>query len=138
MFRRMDEYSIKRSELKPERTFTVPESEATIHARVAAFLEQSGYKSVATEHSITYRRGDLLGFASFSPNCWRVKATVQIAPSSSQNQVTAVFDVDTTFQWVTEKERAFWKSELDCLEAAAITGVIDTAMNTKPAQSARI
>ncbi len=123
--------------MKLERTFTITEDEVTIRGRAAAFLERSGYKLVASQPLLSYRRGAILGFASLSPNAWRVNASINMVPISNRNQVAVTLDIDTTMQWVTEKERAFWKAELDCLETSMMTGVIDTALSTKSAQSTR-
>ena len=124
--------------MKLERTITVEESRSTLEARTIAYLEQAGYKQVSSQTSIIYRRGSIFGtWLSFSPKSWQVQATTQIVSSEKTSDVSIKFDVNSTGQLITEKERNFWNTELDGLEVAIRSGNIDIKTSISQAQSSR-
>lgn len=120
-----------------ERTFTVEADKDTTYNRLTTVLEEFGYKRMDSWPLPFYERGSMLGsLMGFSPKDWKVKVTFQMRPVSSQStQVTITFSIDTTGQWVTEKERHFWNSELDGLESSVCSGGINKATSLALAQS---
>lgn len=123
--------------MKLQRVISVEVDESTVRGRIEVFLERSGYKQMGSQPSLLYQRGSKLGsLASFSPKGWRVNAAIQTMPVSEQTtQVSITLNVDTTGQWVTEKENSFWKGELDALEASVRSGNTDVSVNDSLAQS---
>jgi hypothetical protein len=127
---------LKGQKMKLERAIAVQESEATLQSRAVAYLEQAGYKQVSLRPSITFCRGSAFGSrTSFSPRGWQVQTTVRILPSDQTHNVSIKFDINSTGQLVTEKERSFWESELNELETSIRGGYIDLAGSTGQSQS---
>jgi hypothetical protein len=110
-----------------ERAFSVDQDPELLRERLETFFESAGYEPEDSQASLVYKRGSRLGsFVSFSPRGWQVTATLQMEPASvDSTDVGVTFAVNTSEQWLTEKERAFWESELASLEAAVQTGAID-------------
>jgi hypothetical protein len=122
--------------VKLQRTFVAETSETTIRNHVAAFLERAGYEQVSSQPFLSYRRGSKLGsLTSFSPKRWKVNATVQtVSRSDRSTEVAVIFDIDTTGQWVTDKERSFWDTELNGLEASVRSDTVDITVSSDLAQ----
>ncbi len=106
--------------MKLDRAFTTKESEQASRELIARYLEGKGYKQRESKPCLVYGRGSGLGsLVSFSTKRWKVTATVQTAPSADQiTNVIGTFDINTTGQMVTKKERDFWEKELDGLIAS--------------------
>ncbi len=105
-----------------ERAFTVEADENTVRDRLIAFLEKSDYKRASSQPWQLYQRGSKLGsIIGFSPKDWQVNAKLETLSVSGQTEVTIALDIDTTGQWVTEKERGFWHTELDNLEKSVLS-----------------
>jgi hypothetical protein len=81
------------------------------------YLENKGYKQRESIPNLVYERGSGCGsLLSFSTKKWKVAVTIQIHPNTDQlTNVVATFNINTTGQWVTKKERDFWEKELDDL-----------------------
>ena len=109
-----------------QKGFMVPASEATTVTRIKAYLEQAGYKR-ASDSPICYKRGSILGsFTSFSPRSWQAEVNITTQPrAENETEVSVCLKVNTTGQWVTEKERDFWDTEFNSLEVAIHSGQMD-------------
>ena len=110
-----------------KRTFAVDQDAEVLRERLETFFQHAGYQPDDSQPSLVYKRGSRLGsFVSFSPKGWQVTATVQMGPASADStDVDVTFAVNTSEQWLTEKERSFWEGELDSLETAVQTGDIN-------------
>jgi hypothetical protein len=104
-----------------ERNVIVDVDEAVVRERIEAYFARSGYTQAISQPCLmTYRRGR---FLAFSPKKWKVYAVIQIVSDPGQpTRVAAAFDIDTTGQVVIERERRFWKNELNDFEQAVKTG----------------
>ena len=124
--------------MKIERTLTADISEAIALERTVTYLRQIGYKQIISGSSPVFRRGSLWGslFTSFTPRGWRSKATIQVIPNGIKVKVIAVLDVNTTGQFLTDKERAFWDAEVNDLEAALRIGKVVPITESEVARSA--
>ena len=123
--------------MKIELSVTVDISETIALKRAITYLGQVGYKQVTSELPLTFRRGSVLrSLTSFTPKGWRAKATIQVMPNNTQMKVIAVFEITTTGQLVTDKERDFWHAEVDGLEAAICSGEISPAKGIEAVRSA--
>ncbi|HNS52243.1 MAG TPA: hypothetical protein PKO09_13800 [Anaerolineae bacterium] len=107
--------------------FDVPEGEQTVRERIGRHFEQAGY-SPASTGLLEFKRGSALGsMTSFSPRKWQSKVRVRVTPiDETATSVAAVFSVNTTGQWVTDKERAAWQAEVDAFRASVSSGEVST------------
>jgi len=123
--------------MKIERTITSNISEAIALERAIAYLRHMGYKQITGEPFLTFHRGSVLGsWISFTPKGWKAKATVQVMSDDNQVKVAAVFEINTTGQLVTDKERAFWDAEVNGLEVALCSGEVNPVTGIEFARSA--
>jgi hypothetical protein len=83
----------------------------------AQFLGARGYRGTrGTSEERVFHRGSCFGsLTGISPRRWTVRLSVSVLPSS---RVAIAFDINDTFQTVTEGERAFWADEAAGLLAA--------------------
>jgi hypothetical protein len=107
--------------LKLERIISSESNESTVRERLAAYFAFAGYTQAISEpHLITYRRGK---FLTLTAKGCKVNAVIQISPSPDQTtQVTVTLDIDTTGQYVFERERKYWRKEMDDIEQAILKG----------------
>jgi hypothetical protein len=108
-----------------EKTFIVSQSELVVSERVKAFLEGAGYHEVSAS-PISYKRGSMIGsLTSFSPRKWQARALIEIEPlAENQTKVVLNLDVNTKGQMVSQKEIAYWQSEVESYEQAVSTGEV--------------
>ena len=123
--------------MKLEHTIVVSESEDVVDKRAITWLEKAGYKPVSAQSALVYKRGSLFGSrTSFTPRGWECHVTIKAAPGSGQTtHVSICFDINTSGQIVTQKERRFWDTELGGLQEAINSGNIDTLTSTEVAES---
>jgi hypothetical protein len=106
-----------------EQTITIPISERIIKDRASAFFSNRGYKRIQKNEAIVYHRGSILGsIFSFTPIGWRVRAEVGVKPENGSTHVRLLLHIDTRGQIITQKERLFWKNEVEGLIIAIRTG----------------
>jgi hypothetical protein len=112
------------SHMKIEHTLSVPVSEPIIKERASAYFKNAGYRALPDGDYLVYERGSFLGsFISFSPRGWKVRAKVRTKPvSEGGTEARLLLDINTTGQLITEKERIFWRNELEGLLLAVKTG----------------
>jgi hypothetical protein len=112
------------------REFTAEINKNDVLERATQFLIRSGYRQSET-NSCVYRRGysKLITMFSFSPKGWGVEATVFTATTDNTEStiVKISLSIDTTGQWITDKERTFWSKELESFENAVCNGKVDTS-----------
>jgi hypothetical protein len=110
--------------MKIEHTISAQVSEGLLKERASAFLQNAGYRPVNRKGDLVYKRGALLGsLFSFTPKGWRARVVVKTQPGSEGvTEARFRLDIDTTGQMVTEKERLFWKNEMEGLILAVRTG----------------
>lgn len=113
--------------MKLERSIQTSESKEIIYARIASYLDKTGYKQIDPQNPQLFMRGSVLGsILSFSPKGWQVKTTFEILVQSEQiSSVSVNVDINTKGQVITERERLFWDNEIDGLEAAILTGRVE-------------
>ena len=113
--------------MKLEHSLNTDISEVVLRERITTYLTKSGYQLVSSQPGLAFRRGSLFGSVmSFSPRGWESAIMTNFSPSSEKTtQVTLVLQINTSGQWVTEKERKFWQAELDNLLRAISTGNTD-------------
>lgn len=105
--------------MRLERTFSVPISADTAHERVIAHMTRMGYRLVESGSTLTFQRGaPWSSLVSFTPKGWGVKARIDVSPAEDGAQVSALFDITTIGQMVTQSERAYWDGEIASLIAA--------------------
>jgi len=124
--------------MKLEQDLKTDISEAVLRERITAYLTKSGYRLVGSQPSLAFERGSTFGsLMSFSPQSWKSSVVFSFSPIAEQNtQAAIVLDINTTGQWVTEKESKFWQAELDSLVQAIFTGDMDMGATTENAKSA--
>lgn len=124
--------------MKLEHMIVVSETGKVVTNRAITWLEKGGYKPVSTQPLLVYKRGSLFGSrTSFTPRGWECSVTIEVVPSSDQTtHVSICFDVNTSGQVVTQRERRFWDTELSGLQETINSGNIDTVASTEIAQSA--
>ncbi len=107
--------------------FHVPEAEQVVRERIQSHFTQAGYSPAGTG-ALEFRRGSALGsMTSFSPRKWQAKARVRVTPiDAGTTSVAAIFSVNTTGQWVTDKERAVWQAEVDAFRGSVASGEVST------------
>lgn len=123
--------------MKLERAFMTQAGEVETWERITTFLLRAGYKQASLQPPWVYQRGSRWGsLLSFSPRGWKANVTIHLSPASNgATQVGVVLDVDTTGQWVTEKERLFWRSELGDLQASVCESNLDMTASADLARS---
>jgi hypothetical protein len=93
-------------------------------SRASRFLLARGYRAVRGAATPRFVRGSLAGSVTgFSPRRWAVRVAVAQAPRG----VEVLFQINATFQMVTEGERAFWADE-----AAGVLAAIEGAAPPPP------
>jgi len=110
-----------------ERSFTVEISKSAVIERVTSYMQQAGYIPISIKQPMIFERGRVLG-SVFSPSAlhWKTRASVRVISKGDEIRISVVIDVNTTGQWPTNKERAFFSEEAYSLEAAVTTGEVDT------------
>jgi hypothetical protein len=119
------------------REFIAKTKQSIVQERIVQFLNLSGYRQNET-NSLVYKRGfsSLGTMFAFSPKNWGVEATFHTTALDDENtKVEISLYIDTTGQWITDKERAFWTKELESFEAAICQGSIDISTSTDIANS---
>jgi hypothetical protein len=124
--------------MKLEHSLKTDVNEVILRERITTYLTKSGYRLVSSQPTLSFQRGSMLGSGmSFSPRSWKSEAVLGFSPVGEQTtQVSIMLDINTTGQWVTDKERKFWQVELDNLVQAVSSGNIDTGATTKNAKAA--
>jgi hypothetical protein len=109
-----------------ERTFVVAQPEAVVAERARNFLSAAGYQAVSLS-PVRYKRGTLFGsLASISPKKWQAQASVEVAPSGGgQTTVALKLDVNTKGHIITQKEVAYWQTEVESFERAVSVGDVN-------------
>jgi hypothetical protein len=107
--------------------FDVPEPEPVVRERIARHFSQTGY-SPAGPGALEFKRGSALGsMTSFSPRKWQANVRVRVTPvDAGTTAVAATFSINTTGQWVTDKERAVWQAEVDAFRGSVDSGAVST------------
>jgi hypothetical protein len=107
--------------LKLERIIKTELNESSVCERLATYFALAGYKqAISQPHLMTYQRGK---FLTLTAKGCKVNAIIQISPSPDQTiQVTVTLDIDTTGQFVVERERKYWRKEIDDIEEAILKG----------------
>lgn len=123
--------------MKLEHSLKTDVSEAVLRERITTYLTQSGYRLVSSQPTLSFQRGSVFGsLMSYSPKSWKSNAVIDFSlVGEHAAQVSILLDINTTGQWVTDKERKFWKAELDNMVLAASSGNIDTSITTENAKS---
>ena len=122
--------------MKFERSLTAPISPDTARDRMTACFLAAGFQPGASSSaSLLYRRGSRWGsIASVNPEDWLATAEIGVQAGPGSSTILAVtLEVNTALQWVTEKQRTFWQSELKSLETALQT----EAASRAPVEQAR-
>lgn len=106
--------------MRLETTVTTSVPLPAAQERIRNYFVAAGYRQeTSTEGMMRFRRGTPWGsFVSFTPAGWGVAAEINLHSADDQVEVVAIFDVNTTGQAVTGKERDFWAAELDGLATA--------------------
>jgi len=119
------------------RAFEVSVPEEIALTRMKTYLDQAGYRP-SSPTRVSYQRGPLLGSRlSFSPRGWQAEIHLATEPKATdKTQVSVALNVNTKGQWLTARERGFWDTELDGLEAAAQSGTTDYGQAAKAAKTA--
>lgn len=105
--------------MKLERQFHTNENEDVARQRIADYLRAARYREESA-NPLVCTRGSRLGSAiGLTPKQWRVVATVNLTPVETGTDVIATLDIDTTGQWVIQRERRFWEQEMAGLVQAA-------------------
>ncbi len=105
--------------MKLEKTITVPVPEEAIRRRLTHFMTQEGYRPSNNSDALCFERGSLLGsFTAFSPKGWQAKVRIQLSENYGGTTAQVTFNINTTGQMVTAKEREFWDAELAAIEMA--------------------
>lgn len=104
----------------------VAQPEAVVEERARNFLSAAGYQSVSLS-PVEYKRGTLFGsLASISPKKWQARASVEVTPSGAAQTVVALkVDVNTKGHIITQKEVAYWQTEVESFERAVSAGEVD-------------
>jgi len=105
--------------VKLERSITTDVNENTICERLATYFAFAGYRqSIAQPHLLSYQRGKFLSLtAKGSP----VNAVIKFGGSPDQKtEVLVTLEIDTTGQFVVERERRYWREQLDAIEQAIL------------------
>ncbi len=124
--------------MKLENSIETDVSEVILRERITAYLTKSGYRLTTSQPPLNFQRGSMFGsLMSFSPKGWKSSVAINLSTLSEKtSQATIVFDINTTGQWVTDKERKFWQVELNNLVNAISTGNVDISTTTENANSA--
>jgi hypothetical protein len=130
---------IGRYMMELSRRFDVPVPEETALTRIRTYLERAGYRP-SSPTCVSYQRGSFLGaWYSFSPRSWQAELHLATEPKADgETHVTVALNVNTKGQLVTGKERGFWDTELDGLEAAARSGTTDDGKAAKASRTAAL
>lgn len=109
-----------------ERTFMVARPEEIVKDRARNFLSAAGYQAVSSS-PVKYKRGTLFGsLASISPKKWQAQASVEVTPSGgNQSMVALKIDVNTRGHIITQKEVAYWRTEVEGFERAVSAGEVN-------------
>jgi len=107
--------------------FHVPEAEQVVRERIDRHFSQAGYSPAGTG-ALEFKRGSALGsMMSFSPRRWQARVRVRVTPiDEGTTSVAAIFSINTTGQWVTDKERAVWQAEVDAFRGSVGSGEVST------------
>ena len=123
--------------MRLDREFVTKIDKTTVQDRIIQLLGSYGYKQ-SEKDSLVFKRGfsSLGTMFAFSPKNWGVEATAQIIPISHENmKVMLSLSINTTGQWITDKERAFWINELDSFEKFIHNGQVDSSISGNIAAS---
>jgi len=110
--------------VKLERNITTEIDENIIRERLATYFAFAGYKqSISQPHLLSYQRGKFLSLtAKGSP----VNAIIKLGESPDQKtEVLVTLEIDTTGQFVVERERRYWREQLDAIEQAVLTSKVN-------------
>lgn len=120
--------------MKVERSISVDTDAAIVRERVANYFALAGYmQATAQPQLLTYLRPG--SFPAWTPKDWKVNGIIQIVSNPGQaTQVTVTFDIDSTGQLVIKSERQYWQNELDDVEQAIRTGMMDAAASAEKAR----
>jgi len=120
--------------MKVERSISVDIDAVIVRERVANYFALAGYMQATSQPQLlTYQRPG--SFPAWTPKDWKVNVIIQIAASPGQaTQVTVIFDIDTTGQFVMKSERTYWQNELGDVEQAIRTGKVDVAASAAKAR----
>lgn len=107
--------------MKLERSITTEFNESIICERLAAYFASAGYQqSISQPHLLVYRRGQ---FLSLTAKGCPANAVIQIGESPDQKtHVRVTLEIDTTGQFVFERERSYWREQLNDIEKALLNG----------------
>ena len=108
--------------MRLERVIASESNESTVRERVAAYFALSGYSPLASEpHLMSYQRGKF--FTLTAKGC-KTNAVIHFFEGADQKtQVTVTIEIDTTGQWVTERERKYWQQQMDDIEHVVLKGM---------------
>jgi hypothetical protein len=126
--------------MKLELNINSTDKEAIIKKRIITYFNKVGYKLNTSKSVLEFQRGSFLGtWLAFSPRGWDTTATVLFSSDSKKILKSSItYSIDTSGQLVTEKERLFWKRELEDLEKFASTGEVEESASIKHSNSAII
>ena len=101
--------------MKLERTVKTESNEISICERLATYFALAGYRqTISQPRLMSYQRGK---FLTLSAKGCKVNAIIQVSPVPDQAmQVTVTLDIDTSGQFVVEREREYWRKEMDDIE----------------------
>lgn len=115
--------------MKLERLFTTRESVEETRARIAAYLQEHGYKPIGNIPVPLFQRGSLMGsMLGFSRKAVLTNIAVGVqADAEGRTWARVVVGADTRWQVYTARGRNFWDEEMDGLVAAVGGEAADTA-----------
>jgi hypothetical protein len=104
--------------MKLIRKFKTPINDTNIRKRVTEFLIYMGYQQHSDGKELVFKRGSITGtFFSMNPRKWNTNVKIRLYPDGNGTVVESLFDINTSGQVVTAKEKEYWNSELDNFQA---------------------
>ena len=92
-------------------------SEEEIRSQIDQFLINHGYHTLDSKTGMLFQRGSFWGsMAGFTPKSWKARVSIEFFPQIEEDlQVRIKYAINTSGQWVTNKEKEFWKVEFNNL-----------------------
>lgn len=107
-----------------EKTIFFDQTPAAVRAQIDQFFTARGYRAAGGPGEIQYRRGSKWGsLTSFTPKGWLCVISINLRTEGTEaSWMQATYQIDTSGQMVTQKEREFWQAEIRQLEETIRSG----------------
>ncbi|HYF48746.1 MAG TPA: hypothetical protein VEJ63_05045 [Planctomycetota bacterium] len=97
-----------------------------VRERAVSYMGVCEYKQKEGEANLQFNRGeDVTTIMAFTPRAWAATAAIFVSDDGNSRQVQAWYVINVAGQAPSRLENKFWIAELDGLQNAVETGIID-------------